>query len=220
MTILRSASEIASASMADLIETYNHFAEKPVKKFENRTVAARRVEMTLMAATDRAGHAGVKPGEAPKPMTVAEAEAKKAANAPKPEAVATPAANVAENAAKTAEEATEAVAETNPYPAGSKRAELWERVRKSPKPVQRPPVVQREAGAPRSAKVTAVKLTGAGRTKLQASSVRAAVLSGIVTLAAETEDGRVTIEALAKHCGVEVRGHVQKLIVTGHVESA
>lgn len=72
MTILRSAKDISAATTADLVETYNAMTGASIKKFENRAIAERRVEMALLAATDRAGHAGVQPNTTPTPKTMQE----------------------------------------------------------------------------------------------------------------------------------------------------
>lgn len=80
MTILRRASDIAAASSADLVETYNALTGSSIKKFETRKIGERRVEMALLAATDAAGHAGVAPNTTPAPATVQELAAKAASN--------------------------------------------------------------------------------------------------------------------------------------------
>lgn len=200
--ILRKASEIREASMSDLVATYNAYADKPVKKFENRAVAERRVEMILLSAKDRAAHAGVPKGAEPQPITNAEAAAKKGPVEP----------------AKRAEAPAEPEAQANPYPAGSRRAALWEEMRGKAKPTPRPTPEKRPPGEGRRSTVTHVRLTGRGISKLQAASARATVFDGVTALAARAADGVVAMDDLAAHCGMDVRGHIQKLIVVDHVE--
>lgn len=199
MSIITKAAQIAEASTADLVETYNHFTGSSIKKFENRTIAERRVEMALLAATDRGAHAGVKPGREPEPLP---------AGALQQEA---PAAGQEQPAAPTAP-----AAEGNPHPAGSKRAALWEQMQGKKRPEPRPRAEKRPPGEPRRSRITHVKLS-TGISKLQAGSARAAVLDGIRTLAAAAPRGVVGLAELAAHVGIDVRGHVQKLIVVKHV---
>ena len=72
MTILRNPNHIATAEMADLLETYNALTGNAVERFESRAVAERRTEMAMLAARDAAGHAGVPRGVEPEVKTVAE----------------------------------------------------------------------------------------------------------------------------------------------------
>lgn len=72
MTILRNPNYIATAEMADLLETYNALTGNAVERFESRAIAERRTEMAMLAARDAAGHAGVPKGVEPEVKTVAE----------------------------------------------------------------------------------------------------------------------------------------------------
>lgn len=72
MTIIRDQKDIAAASTADLVETYNAMTGTSIKKFENRAIGERRVAMALLSATDSAAHAGVPKGEHAAPKTVDE----------------------------------------------------------------------------------------------------------------------------------------------------
>lgn len=72
MTILRNPNAIATADMADLIETYNALTGNSVERFESRAVAERRTEMAMLAARDAAGHAGVPRGVEPEVKTLEE----------------------------------------------------------------------------------------------------------------------------------------------------
>lgn len=79
VTILRDAKQIAAAPTAQLVATYNALTGKAIKKFENRAIAERKVEMALLSAQDAAAHTGVPANTAPRPLTFAElAEAKAA----------------------------------------------------------------------------------------------------------------------------------------------
>lgn len=64
--LITNQNDIADATTEDLVHTYNELEGKSIKKFESREVAERRVANAILAATDRAGHRGVKVGETPK----------------------------------------------------------------------------------------------------------------------------------------------------------
>jgi hypothetical protein len=72
MTILRNQADLATADMADLIETYNALTGNAVEQFQSRAIAERRTEMAMLAAKDAAGHAGVPKGSEPQVKTMAE----------------------------------------------------------------------------------------------------------------------------------------------------
>ena len=65
MTILTSQKQIQEASTADLVETYNALTGKSIKKFSSRAIGETQVANAILAAEDRAGHAGVAKGEKP-----------------------------------------------------------------------------------------------------------------------------------------------------------
>lgn len=79
MTIIRTQAQIADASTADLIETYNALTGKSIKKFSSRGAGESQVANAIMAAQDRAGHLGVPKGAAPVAITADEATAKEKA---------------------------------------------------------------------------------------------------------------------------------------------
>lgn len=95
-------------------------------------------------------------------------------------------------------------ARTN-YPEGTVAAELKKQRRAEPTEDQKAP-------APR-AKIEKVRATGEGTSKLQSTSVRAAILSHIPS----TEAG-ITVEALDAICGRNTRPHLQKLLEKNHIE--
>lgn len=63
------AKDIAGASQQALEAAYLRLTARPVPVSWSRVVLERRLEMALLAATDRAGHAGVPRGAAPDPYT-------------------------------------------------------------------------------------------------------------------------------------------------------
>lgn len=77
MTVLTSQKQIQEASTADLVETYNALTGKSIKKFASRAAGETQVANAILAAEDRAGHAGVAKGEKPPAKPLAE-------DAPKP----------------------------------------------------------------------------------------------------------------------------------------
>jgi hypothetical protein len=97
----------------------------------------------------------------------------------------------------------------NPYAPGSISHRLHEAVH------AQQPIAPRPAGAPAPARVTlhCVRATGTGTSRLQAASIRAAVLARI----AAAPDATATVEALEEHFRHPVRGHLQKLLEKGHI---
>lgn len=77
MTVIAKQSQIQEASTADLVETYNALTGKSIKKFSSRAVGETQVANAILAAEDRAGHAGVAKGEKPTAKPLAD-EAKPA----------------------------------------------------------------------------------------------------------------------------------------------
>lgn len=75
MTIIRKQNDIAAASNADLVETFNELTGKSIKKFESRAIAEVRVANAILSAQNAAGHVGVPKGTDPEAKTVAELEA-------------------------------------------------------------------------------------------------------------------------------------------------
>lgn len=76
--IIRTQEAIATATTAQLVETYNALAGKEIKKFETRAIAEARVRMAILSAQDAAGHAGVPKGSKPQAATTQELAAKAA----------------------------------------------------------------------------------------------------------------------------------------------
>jgi len=70
--IIREQKQIADASPADLVETYNALTGKAIKKFETRAVGERRVEMAMLAAINADGQTGVPKGANGKVKTAEE----------------------------------------------------------------------------------------------------------------------------------------------------
>lgn len=185
MTIIRAQAQIADASTADLVATYNALTGKSISRFSSRGAGESQVANAIMAAQDRAGHLGVPKGAAPVAITVAEAKAKKAAGA-----------------------------HEEPAPAGSPkplRAKLALAAGDA-SPNKAKPKAERKA----SGKLVAVVPTGAGESKLQAASERAAVFAEIVKR--HGKDCRVvTIEELNAHFGRNTSGFVGKLLEKHHL---
>lgn len=149
MTIIRAQAQIADASTADLVATYNALTGKSISRFSSRGAGESRVANAIMAAQDRAGHLGVPKGAAPVAITVAEAKAKKAAGA-----------------------------HEEPAPAGSPkplRAKLALAAGDA-SPNKAKPKAERAARKTNGALV-AVKSTGRGEFRLQAASLRGQIMA-------------------------------------------
>ena len=63
------AQDLSTASVVELEAAYLRLTARPVPVSWSRVVLERRVEMALLAATDRAAHAGVPRGVAPDPYS-------------------------------------------------------------------------------------------------------------------------------------------------------
>lgn len=212
VTILRSPDQIEEASMAQLLATYNALTgrtpdgegtKRSVTKFESREAGKRRVEKAMMAAKDADAHLGVPKG--------AEGEVKTAEElAAKAEAKGQPAPDTSEPGAVI-------------FPDGTLANKLQQEAAAAGEPITpRPratPQKQRDPDAPRAGKVTHVRL-GSGRSKVRADSARGVVLSGMAALTKGKPEVVVTVDALSTHCGIDVRGPVQKLIEVGHLVPA
>lgn len=92
------------------------------------------------------------------------------------------------------------------YPAGTIAAEL--------KAARRPRPADDQVAPPPRAKIHRVRATGAGTSKLQSGSARAAILSHIPSSATG-----ITVEALDEATGMNTRPHLQKLLERGHIEA-
>lgn len=62
MTLLLKQSQIADASTADLIETYNALTGKGITRFSSRSAGESQVANAILLGQDRAAHAGVPKG--------------------------------------------------------------------------------------------------------------------------------------------------------------
>lgn len=224
MTIIRNQSDIAEASTADLVETYNALVGKSIKKFENRSIAEARTRMAILAAENAAGHAGVTKGECPAAKTVAEIAAKgktssaialgeadeeSASQAPA-EALEQPVAPAAEPVAAT----LAAAPETNPYKPGTMAHQLWVATASMAKVERKPTKAEKKTEAPARSAITHVRLTGRGTSKLQAASLRNSVFEHIKN----RPGGVASLAELDEHFQTSCRGHIQKLIGVDHIE--
>ncbi len=67
--MLLAAKDICNAALSALEAAYLRLTARPVPAGWTRTMLERRLEMALLAATDRAAHAGVARGEQPDPYS-------------------------------------------------------------------------------------------------------------------------------------------------------
>ncbi len=192
--ILTNATQIPDAATADLLETYNALTGESVKKFASRAVGQRRVEMAMLAAIDRSAHAGVPVGVAPTPKPwpgVAPIESKPA----EPEFVPD----------------EKFAFDENPFKPGTLAHGLWNTTN-SQKPIERAATQKRPRGA--KPQFQSVWATGAGVSKPQPGSVRAAVLKHIT----EQPNKTCSLEALDAAFKMPTRGYVQKLLEKNHLK--
>lgn len=208
--VLRARTDIAEATMGQLLATYNALTGKSLKKFENKEIAQRRVDMAMMAAQDADAHLGVPKGANGEVKTAEELTAKAAE-------VGQPAPQMNDEAPKFAE--------------GSLAAELAKKGAAAPVVTRRPRAEPKKAepradGAPRrSVGRVALVLPAPTDRKVRDTSARGALLARMnVVLAEQAEDEAemdaatrysVAAEDLNKHFGADQRGHIQKLVDLG-----
>lgn len=82
--IVLKAQDLAAATVADLEAAYLRLTARPVPVSWSRVVLERRVEMALLAATDRAAHAGVPRGATPDPYSAPPEPEEDAPEPPRP----------------------------------------------------------------------------------------------------------------------------------------
>lgn len=206
-TLIRSQKDIASATTADLVYSYNAFTGKSISRFSSRGAGESQLANAILAAENAAAQLGVKKGAKPLALTVEELAKRRE--------------DAAKGSASTETE-TPTSAAARPRAAqsakGSLRARLAEKAKGDPnKP--RPKPQKSAAAVGRAPKVTHVEPTGAGITKLHSGSERRKVLEAIEARHAKThspvELAGLEIEGLEG----ALRGYIQKLLVTGHIRS-
>lgn len=79
MTITKQ-SDIAAASTAVLVATYNALTGKSIKKFSSRAAGESQVAMAILSSENKAGHAGVPKGSKPSGGAISEAAHKQRKN--------------------------------------------------------------------------------------------------------------------------------------------
>lgn len=197
--ILRSPKQIADADTAMLLATYNALTGKAVKKFSSRAAGERQVEMAMLAAQDSDAHSGVPKDSVPKVITAAEFTAKTGEESP-----------VAQAPEFTGEADPEYAALI--FTPGSLADQLDKASRRSVPIVPREKKDAKEPSAPR-ATLTFVKATGAGTSKVQASSTRGEVFA-VITAACGNP---VSVAALDTQFSCNTKGYLQKLIEKNHI---
>lgn len=210
MTIIRTRKEVPAASTADLLESYNAYTGKAIKKFSSREAAETQTSNAIMSAEDAAGKLGVKKGAKPVAMTLAELDAARAAKAMGADVLSKPTGS-AQAAAK-------------PEPKGKSLREKLSAKAVGELNKGKPAPPKKEPGTGRAPKVGYVKLLSDGRSKMQAGSQRKGVYDAIVGAAAKSKlraaDGitpLVSIDALQEDFHSPIRGHILKLIFEGHI---
>lgn len=203
-TILRNRSELANASTADLITTYNALTGNSVERFSTRDVAIRRVDMALMAAEDAAAHRGIPQGSTPVAMTFAEIQAKDALDG-------------VQEPIKLQQDGVAPDNSVNPFKPGTMAHGLWVATKSAeandPARVKKAPKAKTEPSKPRRTELV-VKATFAGVSKVQAASTRAKVLAYIQ----HSPDATANLVVIDAAIGESTRGYIQKLIEMKHLE--
>lgn len=191
--VLREPAAIAEAPLELLVATYNALTGAAVEGFKSRALGERLVEAAMLSNKDADGHLGVPKNHEPAVRTLAELQAKAAAKGVTLEA---------------ADDDADADAPAPVSTFGAMAAQLAQAAARAPAAPR-----ARAPAAPARPALTAVKATGAGTSKVQAASVRAAVLAFIQA----QPGGRATVAAIDAHFKTNTRGHLQKLMKKNHI---
>lgn len=204
--VLRARSDIAEATMAQLLATYNALTGKSLKKFENKEIAQRRVDMAMMAAQDADAHLGVPKGANGEVKTAEELTAK--------------AAEVGQPAPQMNDEAPKE--DTPKFPEGSLAAELAKKGAAAPAVTRQP----KAPAPPKRTRAEGEKQASIGRVafvlpaptdrKVRETSARGILMARMnVVLAEDPAATDVDVAALSEHLGADQRSHIQKLVNLG-----
>ena len=193
--LITKVEDIEGADIADLLHTYNTLTGGSVKRFSDRAVAKRRVEMAMLSAKKADEETGVPKGAQGEVKPRAEIQAKASAKG-----IAPP---------QTLEEVEQTL------PPGSMAAQLLAAGKKAA-PIEKRPT-KKEGGVAAKTNTRkplfAVVATFAGVSKPQAGSDRNAVLVRIQ----QSPKSACTIESLEQHFQKDVRGFIQKLVEKDHL---
>lgn len=194
--IIRTQAEIPEADTPTLLATYNAMTGKSVKKFASRAAAETQTAMAILAAEDAAAHLGVSKGGKPRAMTAEEVAAKLAAIKGSPRQLA-----------RAVE--SEDFSGPNPHKKGTPAYDLWlaGRDAKAAKTAER-------GRAPR---ITRVRATDSGATRLHPASKRAEVMMLVSARGSVGKRPAIPLSDIQAAVGPNARGAVQKLITTGHL---
>lgn len=207
MNLITNQNDIASASTAQLVATYNALTGKSIKKFETRAIGESKVAMAILASEHEAGKAGVAKGAKPKAAPKADIDKKKGAAAR--EAKLPPVLDLSKRSkskAKAEEPQQPEVPAGKPvksasglsFPSNSLASQLLTAAaesgekRAAAKASPRAPSVRRPKGQPERMLVTLTE--GNARSKLQSESNRAR----IVAVLREAKKGAMTVADLVK----------------------
>lgn len=225
MTILTTQAALQEATADDLRETLAALTGKPAPaRFSSLAAGRARVANAMLAATDAAGHLGVKKDGATPTLTaddrVARGGQRTIEGLPLDDEATPPPPVVWPGTERRATPRTEEEPlppppasnpfppGSNPFPPGSPEGQLW-RQSDAPKPTPKPRGI-------RSPGYAFVRATFNGTSKPQPGSRRMKCLE-IIQLATKDRDGGIMIGLLEKKMGEPPRGFVQKLFEKGHV---
>jgi len=216
-TIIRTQAEIAAASNQVLIDTYNAFTGKSIKKFSSRAAGEAQVANAILKGQNDAAHAGVPKGTEPAAATVAELEASTAADA----AAKPPTEEKETEVTATAKETRDAV-RAKRYPSEAKKPAPAAKKAKAKAKAKPAPAAKKAKAAPASGKHATyayIKLTKPDTLRRpQPGSKRTEVLTAIQNAFADKSVKRLAIEDLSKRLKFDVRSYVHKLAAVGWVE--
>ena len=198
--IIRKQSEIADATTDVLVATYNALTGKAIKKFSSRAAGERQVEMAMLAAQDNDAHTGIPKESEPKVITVAEAEVKAHEKGFHFEPATEPESDTSGDVARLV------------FEPGSLADQLDKAT------IRSAPIVPRAKKAPTEPTVARqtlmfVRETGEGKTKVQSTSTRGAILA----LMGAQPGAVFSVAKLDAAMGRNTKGFLQKLIESSHL---
>jgi hypothetical protein len=225
--IIRNQNDIEGAELADIVASFNALTGQSLKRFSSRAVGESRLRMAILGAADAAAHLGVPKGAVAEPLTAEERAAKGEKVNPLAEeetrveqerAVQASSTAVAPPDAPAPGEDTEKPSEVS-YKPGSLAHQLDVATRAMAPIAPKDKKPKATAAAPRKA-IARVELTGAGKSKLQVTSARHAIVEWIKATSATNKrkpQPWASMQELVEHFEASVKGHLQKLAFMNHV---
>jgi hypothetical protein len=191
--IIRTPDQIAGATLECLLLSYNALTGRPIKRFADRATAERRLEMAMLAAQDATAHAGV-----PKGTTV----------------IIPRTAEELGHPLYSEELPEDTPAQPDPRVCVCDFGKMVEVLCNGSCELGDKVATQNRKPRATNGRFALVRAKAGGTSKLQPNSVRNAVMQAILVHG----EGGVPLAELDLKFPPTARGHIQKLLASGHVE--